>query len=228
MQDDREAGQFFFYFGQYVEGEGRRNQHSVRIFFALFGFELLTAVAGADGNRQGVYSGSLYKILHFFGLRIVAFFGRNIVFNAGQNAQLAFNRNIVFLLVRVIAYFFCQFYVFFIGQRRTVDHNGRKSHLNAGFAQFKRIAVVQVQRNLRFFAAQFFCICNGSLCHVAQQRLVCVFACTGRNLQNNRRVRFHARLNNRLKLFHVIEVVRGDRIAAFDGFGEHFFRIHQT
>ena len=150
-----------------------------------------------------------------------------LVFDAGQYAQLAFDRHVV--LVSILDDLFREGYVLIVGERRTVDHHRREAHVDAALAQFERIAVVEVQRNRNTLAAvELLGILHGALCHVAQQRLVGVFAGAGRHLQDNGRIGLDARRNDRLQLLHVVEVECRNGITALDGLGEHLARIHQS
>jgi len=81
------------------------------------------------------------------------------------------------VLVSILDDLFREGYVLIVGERRTVDHHRREAHVDAALAQFERIAVVEVQRNRNTLAAvELLGILHGALCHVAQQRLVGVFA----------------------------------------------------
>ena len=125
--------------------------------------------------------------------------------------------------------FFRQGDILFIRQRRTVDHDRRKAHVDAALAQFERVAVIEVQADRNAFAAvELLGILYGSLSHVAQQRLVGIFAGSGRYLQNDGRIHLDTCRDDGLQLLHVVEVECRNGIAAFDGLGEHLSRVHQS
>ena len=67
MQHDGEAGQALADLLQHVEAQGRRHQDALLIDGALLGLELIRAVAGADGNSQGVAAGLGYELLNLLG-----------------------------------------------------------------------------------------------------------------------------------------------------------------
>lgn len=61
------------------------------------GFEFIGPVGGANGNRQGVTAGTLYKFLDILGTGIGGVSSRDvdIVLDAGQGAQFRFHHNAV-------------------------------------------------------------------------------------------------------------------------------------
>ena len=144
-------------------------------------------------------------------------FVRDFVFDARENAEFAFDGYVIF--VGVVDNLGGELHVLVVGERRTVDHDGREAVLYAGLAQFKRVAVVEVQ-NDRNFAAELLCVFGRALGHVAQKRLVGVLARAARNLKDYGRFCFDASLDDGLHLFHVVEVKRGDRIFACDSLFE--------
>jgi len=99
---------------------------------------------------------------------------------------------------------------------RAVDHNGRKSAVDTGLAQFKRITVVKVQadRKSRFN--------NRSFHKLHEVRMIRIFSGARGNLKNQRRVFFLCRLRNSLDDFHVVDVKGADRISAFISLLKHF------
>ena len=72
-----------------------------------------------------------------------AFVGHiDVIFYTGQSAQLAFDNNAA--LVGIVYDPAGQLDVFFKRKVRTVDHNGGKSAIDAGFADFKGVAMVKM------------------------------------------------------------------------------------
>ena len=78
--------------------------------------------------------------------------------------------------MRIVHDLFGQGNVFFIGQMATVDHDGSKAAVDAGFAGLKIRAVVQMQRNRKagFFSRRFD--------HSDKIAVGSVFSCAGGNL----------------------------------------------
>ena len=81
---------------------GRRSLHlfqNVKTQLRLLaGLELVGAVAGADGDGQGVHTGAGNEILHLFRDGCSSSLSASdlyIVFHAGQGAQLALNHDTV-------------------------------------------------------------------------------------------------------------------------------------
>ena len=114
---------------------------------ALVGGELVGAVAGADGDGQGVAPGLGDELLHLFGMGVVGLLGGDlhVVLNAGQRAQLGLHHHAV--VVGVLDHLAGDLDV--LGKRLGggVDHHGGEAAVNAGLAGFKIRAVIQVQGN---------------------------------------------------------------------------------
>ena len=225
MQHDGEAGELLLDLGQDVETQFGRNEDTLGVAGALLGLELVGAVRRTDRDGQRVYAGLRYEVDHVGGVGIGVVLGRNLVLDAGQHAQLTLDRYVE--LVCVVYDLLGEGYVFVVGQVRTVDHHRRKAHVDAALTQFERVAVVEVQADGNVFA-QLLGILDGALCHVAQQRLVGVFACARRNLEDDRRRSLHASRDDGLHLLHVVEVECRDGITALDGFCEHLTGVHKS
>src|SRR5574344_1498588 len=110
---------------------------------------------------------------------------------------------------------------------RTIYHYRRETHLYAGFAKLKRIAVIQMKNN-RNIASQLLCILNCALRHISQYSLIGILSCTGRYLKNNRRLCLYASLNNSLHLLHVVEIEGWNSIASLNRFGKHLPGVYQS
>ena len=225
VQHDGEARDAFFDLLQNVETQGGRYQDALGVARALLGLELVGAVRGADRDGQRIHAGLLYEVLHVGRVGVVRVLGGHFVFDTGQHAQLAFDGHVV--LVSVFHHFLRQRHVLIVGQRRTVDHHRRETHVDAVLAQLERVAVVEVQHDGDVLA-QFLGVLHGALRHVAEQRLVGVLACAGRNLQDHGRRSLDARLDDGLHLLHVVEVECRNGITAFDGFGKHLAGVYQA
>ncbi len=121
MEHDGESGKFFHYGVENVECQRRGNELAFFVAGALFGSELVCAVAGTDRDSEGVATGAFSKLDNFFGVGICVVVGRYFVFHAGENAELTFHSHVV--LVCVFNNFFGKSNVFFKRKMRTVDHN---------------------------------------------------------------------------------------------------------
>ena len=93
VKDDGESGDTLLDLGENVEPELRRNEDSVGVAGALFGLEFGGAVAGSDGDREGIHAGFFNEVFDFFGLGVIAVLVGNLVLNAGENAEFAFHGN---------------------------------------------------------------------------------------------------------------------------------------
>ena len=102
------------------------------------------------------------------------------------------------------------------GQVRAVNHDRGKAAVNHRFAGFKIRAMVQMDYNIQ--VTGFY----SSLNKLHQVGMVGVLARTGRYLQDQGRVLLLGALNDALDDFHVVDVERSDRIAAFIRFFKHF------
>ena len=227
MQNDREAGQLLLDCGQYVECQRRRYQTAgLGIYGALLGRELECAVRRADRDRQRVDAGLGNEVHDLFGLGIVAYLGSYLVLDTGQHAQLALDRDVV--LVGILDDLAREGDILVIGQGRTVDHYRREAHVDAALAQLEAVAVVEMQDDLRLLPAQLLGILDGTLGHVAQQRLVGVVARTLRYLQNHGRLGLGRSHDDRLQLLHVVEIECRNRVTSVNGLLEHLFGVHKT
>ena len=145
MQNDGEAGQTLDNFFQNVEAEGRRNQDAFFIAGALFGLELVCAVAGADGDGKAVAAGLCNELFDFFRTGVGTDSMADFVFDAGQSAELSFDNNAV--VVCVLNDLLGDLDVLLEGLGRCVDHNGGEAVVDAGLAGLEGIAVIQMQRS---------------------------------------------------------------------------------
>ena len=206
MEHDREAGQLLGAFFQYIEPE----------LGLCAGLEFICAVAGADRNCEGVAAGTRCKINNLFRMGVHRFvrFNRYFVLNTGQGSQFCFNHNT--MVMRIFHNLAGQGDIFFIRLGGSVDHNGSETAVNAALAEFKAVAVIEVQgdRNLRI---QF----NRSLNQLDQIDVVCIGTCALGNLQNNGSLQFARSVCNSLNDFHVVDVESADSIAAGVGLFKH-------
>ena len=213
MEHDRKTRDALLDLFQDVETQRRRNQNAVGVLGALLGLELVGAVRGADGDGERIHAGLLDEIHDLVGLGVDGLGGLNVVLDARQHAELAFDGHVV--LVGVLDDFPGQFDVFVVGMGRAVDHDRGETGLDAGYAQFIGVAVVEVQRD-GDVAAHFPGHFDRALAHVAQHGLVGVLARAARHLDDHRRLRLDAAGDDGLELFHVVEIVGRNGIAAGD------------
>ena len=86
---------------QNVEAQGRRNQDALLVAGALGSGELVSAVAGADGDGQGVAAGLGDELLDLFGTGVGGGVRSDLdfVLDAGQSAQLSLDDDAVVMSV---------------------------------------------------------------------------------------------------------------------------------
>ena len=102
------------------------------------------------------------------------------------------------------------------GFGRGVDHNGSKAAVDAGFAQFKSITVIQMKSNGK--TGLFNC----GFHQFHQIGMICIIACALGNLKNQRSIKIFRCLGNSLDDFHIIYIKCTNSISTVIGFFEHF------
>ena len=196
--------------------------------------ELVGAVAGADGNGQGVQLRGLDEHGGFFRvgqhLAVVELaFSANTVFFTGfagfqvaQAAQFAFDRDAH--LVRHVHHLAGHFHVVLEGGRRlavfhqrAVHHHRAKAQVDGTLADLGRSAVVLVhdERNVRKGL-------DRCLDEVLDEGLTRIFAGTGAGLQDDRGAHFVGGGHDGLDLLQVVDVEGRDAIAVGSGMVEQF------
>ncbi len=213
MEDDGEAGKLLLDLLKDVEAQGRRDEDAVGVPGALLGLELGAAVAGADGDGEGVDAGLLDEVLNLGGLGVVAVLGRDLVLDAGEHAELAFDGDVVLLGVGEFHDLLGELDVLVVGQARAVDHDRGEAGLDAALAELEAVSVVEVEDD-GDVEAEFFRVFDRALGHVAEHGLVGVLAGAGRDLEDDRALRLDAGRNDGLNLLHVVEVVGRDGVTA--------------
>ena len=111
---------------------------------------------------------------------------------------------------------------------RAVDHDAGETAVYAALAEFKAVAMIEVEHYLGIFPTEFLGIGHGTLCHVAQQGSVGIVAGAFGNLQDYGRFFFGSGFDDSLELLHIVEVESRDSIAALDGFGKHFLGVDKA
>src|SRR5699024_3677789 len=112
---------------------------------ALSSSELVSAVAGADGDGQRVAAGLGDELLNFLGTGVVRVLGGNLdlVLHASQSAQLGLDHNTV--IMSIFHNTLGQLNVLSEGLGRGVDHDGGEAAVDAALADLEAVAVIQVQ-----------------------------------------------------------------------------------
>ena len=146
----------------------------------------------------------------------MAVLDRDLVLHAGQGAQLGLDHDAV--VMRIFHNLLRQGDVLLKGLGGGVDHNGGKAAVNAGLAQLKGVAVVQVQGDgdLGIFD-------DGSLHQLDKVGMVGVSAGALGHLQNNRALQLTGCFGDTLDDLHVIDIESADGIAAIVRLFKHFF-----
>ena len=221
VQHDGEAGQPLGNLGQDIEAQRRGNENALFIAGALSGGEFISAVAGADGDGQGIHARAGSEFFHFFRPGIAGIGGGNlhVVLHAGQTAQFAFHHNAV--IVGVFHNLLGHGDVLFKGKMAAVDHHGGEAAVDAALAGFEIRAVIQMQHDGQIG----FLHCGFHQLH--QVGMVGIGAGALADLQNHRRVFFLGRLGDALHDFHVVHIECADGIAAFISLFKHFFGSNQ-
>lgn len=195
--------------------------------------ELVGAVAGADGDGQGIdlslldEVGGLFRvgqhlavIQHAFGADTVFFTG-HAGFQRTQATQLAFHRNaagvghghgllshtdVVFVVGRGLAVF----------AQGAVHHHRAEAQLNGALADVRAGAVVLVHahRDVR----ELF---DGRQDQVAQERRASIFAGTGRSLDDHRGVSLVSGFHDGAHLLKVVDVEGWNAVAVLGCVVQH-------
>ena len=207
VKNDGEAGQSLCHIFQNVKSQLRLGA----------GFELVCAVACTDGDSQGINAGAVYEFLNLFRSCIGGILCRNlnIIFDAGQSTKLCLNYYAS--LMSIVCNLLCQSNVLFEGLGGTVDHNGSEAAVDAGLADFKICAVVQMQSN-----GKIRIDIQSSLNETLQLSTVRILSCAGGSLEDNRGLLLSSSLGDGLYDLHVVYIECTDGIAAFICFLKHF------
>ena len=107
-----------------------------------------------------------------------------------------------------------------VGVGRAIDHHRGEAVVDARLAQLEGVAVVQVE-HYGYVAALLPGHLHRPLGHEPEHGLVGVLARTVGELENDRGLGLDAGRDHRLKLFHVVEIVTGNGVAALHGLGKY-------
>ena len=226
VEHDGESGELLHNGVENVECQGRRNELAVGVAGALLGSELVCAVAGTDGDGQGVATGAGGEVDYLLGVGVGVVVSGNLILNAGENAQLTFDGNVV--LVGVVNNLLGEGHVLLVGEVAAVDHHRRETVVDAALAKLEAVTVVEVQNDLGILPAEFLGVGHSTLGHIAEQGRVSVVASALGHLENNGRLLLCGGLDDGLELLHVVEVESGDCITALDGLGKHLTGVDQA
>ncbi len=191
--------------------------------------ELVGAVRGADGDRQGVQLGGLDEVGSLLGIGqqhgvVQLAFGADAVFFAGfagleraQAAEFAFHGHadgvrqlhhlaghvdVVLVVGRSLAVF----------TQRAIHHHRGEAQVDGGLADRRRLAVILVHHH-RDMRVGF----HRGFDQVAQEVLAGILARACGGLHDHRRIDFVGGLHDGLYLFQVVHVEGGQRVAVFGG-----------
>ncbi len=132
---------------QHVEAQRGRNKDAVGVAGTLLGLELVSAVAGADGDGERVAAGLGDELLDLLGAGIGGLVSGDLdlVLDAGQSAQLGLDHNAV--IVGILHDLLGDLNVLGKGLAGGVDHDGGEAAVNATLAGLEVRAVVQMQND---------------------------------------------------------------------------------
>ena len=185
--------------------------------------ELVSAVAGADGDGQRVNAGALGKLDRLVGIGDVveaAAAGAVAVFNAAEDADFAFDRDAA--LVGVVDHLAGDFNVLFkcggglaVFLERAVHHDRGVAQLDGALAGLKAVAVILVHGdgNLRVELGR-------GLDELEEVEILGKLARAAAGLHDDRRLGFLGRHHDGLNLFHIVDVECADAVTALGGLVE--------
>ena len=193
--------------------------HLERLAGGLAG-ELVSAVAGADGDGQRVQSGGLHELhgLVRIGQVAEAIEARAVpVFDAAQAADLAFHRDA--LGMRQAHHFAGGLDVIFeargrlaVRHQRAIHHHAGETHVDGRLAGLDAVAVIQVQNR-----GDLGIDLGGRQHQVIQEAILRIGARPAARLHDHRRLGLASGLHDRLDLFHVVDVESAHAVTALGG-----------
>ena len=178
-------------------------------------------MAGADGDGQRVAAGLGHKLLHLLRAGIGGILGGHVDFilDAGQGTQLGLHHHAV--VVSIFHHLAGQGNVLGEGLGGGIDHHGGEAVLDAGLAQLKAVAVVQMQHNGQAR------LNNGGLHQLLQIGAVGIGARALGHLQDQGGLQLSGGLGNPLNDLHVVDVEGTDGVTAVVSLLEHFLGSNQ-
>ena len=212
MQNNREARQSLLHFLEDVEAK-------LRVRTRL---ELVSAVARADCDCEGVAARAAHEFLNLFRSRVGghALLDADIILHARQRAELSLDHNAVCVCVLDNLLGLCD--ILLEAVARVVNHDRSKAAVDAVLASRKVCAVIQMQhdRNLRMELHR----CLDELHKVNR---VCVLSRTCRSLQNHWGLELCRSLRDTLHNFHIVDIECTDGVTALISLPEHLSRSDQ-
>ena len=165
-------------------------------------------MARADSDGERIDARLFDELLNFRRIGELRVLGADVdrVFDTGQLAQLALDDYAA--LMRIFDDAARQLDIVPKRMLGTVDHDGGKAAVDAGFADFKILAVVEVDANRQIG------VLNRGFNELHQINVLGVFSRAGRNLQDNRGFLFLGGLGDTLDDLHVVDVEGADGVAA--------------
>lgn len=139
-----------------------------------------------------------------------------IIFDAGEFAELSFDDDI--MLMSISDDFLRAFDVLFEVIVRTIEHDGRETIIDAGFAGLEIRTMIEVQGDRNIVDLE------GCLYEVTEIRALGILACASGSLEDNRGVQLCSCFRDTLYNLHVVDVESTDGETALISFLEHFFR----
>ena len=222
MKYDRKAGQTLNDLVQDVKAQGRGNQLTLLIAGTLGGSDFIRAVAGADGNSQGIATSLGHKLLDFLRAGIVGLLSRNVdlVLYARQGPQFCLDDNTV--IMGILHHSLGDLNV--LGKRLggRVDHDGGEASVDAALAGLKAVAMIQVEHDGDLRALN-----DSSLHQLHQIGVVGIGTGTFGHLENDWGLFLPTGLSDSLDDLHVVDVEGTNGIAAIISLFEHFSRSNQ-
>ena len=216
MENDREARQSLGNFVKNVEAQRRRYEDTLFVSCALFRLELVSTMGCSDSDCKGVAACSCYEFFNVFRSCVGRIFSRDldIIFNACECAELSFDNNTA--CVCIFNNLLCDFNVLFERLAGSVNHDTGETVIDAGFAGFECVTMIQMQNNRQT------CFDNCCFNELDQICSVGICSCAFGDLQDNRCVAFFCSFGDTLDNFHVVNVESTNGISAFICFLEHF------
>ena len=207
MQDNRETGKSSGNFCKDIQAE-----LGIRA-----GFELVSAVAGSDRDRQRINAGPLNKLFYLIGVCEHSLVGvdADCVLDACQCSQLSLDNGAV--LVRILSDALGLRNVVLKIMAGIIDHDRGKSAVDALFANSKVCAVVQMQSD-RDLGIQL----HSSLNEFLKVNRIRILSCARRSLQDHGGLELSCCLGDRLNDLHVVDIECTYCIAAAISFLKHF------
>ena len=185
--------------------------------------ELVSAMAGADGDCEGVDAGKLGELDSLVGIGDVVQTRPTCsvaVFNAAQHADFTFHRDAA--LVGEVDHLLGDGDIFFkrgrglaVGLERAVHHHRGETQFDGAFAGLKAVAVVLVHGD--WDVGIEFAGCQDEVKEVTVLRKL---AGAAAGLDDDRRLSFLRGLHDGLNLFHIVDVESADAVTALGGLVE--------